>query len=435
MSSHPSSGKPRGPGRRRRSGAESDARGHAGDSGYGAYGHSAADGHQQAGGYGGYAGHGAYGGGAGQAGSGYSDFGAPFGAGTYPAEPYPGGPRSTEPFTAEPFTAEPFAAGATSAAKSGAMSGATAVHAGGPFDPFDPLEAEDGERQGPHGTAGAARPSRTQALAASRARARRKRRVRNGFLGVGSVAALSVLAVAGLLPDHAHPAATSADAFAAAKPSTGAAKPSTTSAQLAPKPAPGFAQLPGLGASFRAKVPASAGQVLLARGRAANANTVTVVLYTRTAAGTWLPGASWSGHNALDGWTADHHDGDLHSPIGVYSLTDAGGLYANPGTKLPYLRSSEFQDLSTGFEGESLADAFNYVIAINYNHVPGTSPLSPERPMGADKGGGIWVHVDHGGPTHGCISIPQADMVALLKALDPAKHPVIVMGDAASLAA
>ncbi|MBC3843746.1 L,D-transpeptidase family protein [Streptacidiphilus sp. 4-A2] len=199
-------------------------------------------------------------------------------------------------------------------------------------------------------------------------------------------------------------------------------------------PAPGFAQLPGLGAAFRARIPAGTGQVLVASGKSATANTVTVVLYTRTPQGTWLPGAAWSGHNALDGWTTDHHEGDLHSPIGVYSLTDAGGLYANPGTKLPYLRSPQFQDLGTGFEGESLADAFNYVIAINYNHVPGTSPLSSDRPMGEEKGGGIWVHVDHGGPTHGCISLPQPDMVTLLRELDPARHPVIVMGDAAALA-
>ncbi|QMU80674.1 L,D-transpeptidase family protein [Streptacidiphilus sp. PB12-B1b] len=251
------------------------------------------------------------------------------------------------------------------------------------------------------------------------------------------MAALSVLAVAGLLPGPTSAGRTSADGIppVGAKPAAASRPASAPSRPAAPKPAPGLAQLPGLGASFRAKIPAGAGQVLLARGGSATTNTVTVVLYTRTAAGRWLPGAVWAGHNALDGWTTDHHEGDLHSPIGVYTLTDAGGLYANPGTKLPYLQSSEFKDLSTGFEGESLADAFNYVVAINYNHVPGTSPLSAARPMGASKGGGIWVHVDHGGPTHGCISIPQADMVALLKELDPAEHPVIVMGDAAALAA
>ena len=290
----------------------------------------------------------------------------------------------------------------------------------------------DGYRPVP-ATAAAATPgpSRSQARAAARARTRRRRRVRNGFLGVGSVAALTVMAVAGLLPAHSATTSPSVDAATAPSTPVKAAPPVPVAAPVA-----AIKQLPGLGPAFLAKVPASADQVLLVTGKAKNANTDTVVLYTRAAAGTpWVAGATWAAHNALDGWTTDHHAGDLHSPIGVFSLTDAGGLYSNPGTRLPYDHSQEFKAPGTGFEGESLADAFNYVVAINYNHVPGTSPLSPQRPMGADKGGGIWVHVDHGGPTHGCISLPQADMVTLLKSLDPTKHPVIVMGDAASLAA
>ena len=54
--------------------------------------------------------------------------------------------------------------------------------------------------------------------------------------------------------------------------------------------------------------------------------------------------------------------------------------------------------------------------------------------MGADKGGGIWVHVDHGGPTHGCVSAAEAGHGDPAPDLDPTKHPVIVMGDASSLA-
>jgi L,D-peptidoglycan transpeptidase YkuD (ErfK/YbiS/YcfS/YnhG family) len=402
MPSHPTSSTPHGPGRRRRPGDDGDALGHGGGAGYGAYG---GDAPQADGGY-----------------DGYDDFRAPFGAGA-------GAGR------AEPYTVASFDANANASAS--AKAGATASAGAGARALGEPAEAHGYPHRDGNADGAGPRIGRASARAAARARSRRKRRVRNGVLGVGSVAALSVLAVAGLLPDHGSTPATSADGISAvtAKSSGPSGSASASAKPPAPKPAPGFAQLPGLGASFRAKIPAGTGQVLLARGASATTNTVTVVLYTRTAAGTWLPGATWSGHNALDGWTTDHHDGDLHSPIGAFTLTDAGGLYANPGTKLPYLQSSEFKDLSTGFEGESLADAFDYVVAINYNHVPGTSPLSPQRPMGESKGGGIWVHVDHGGPTHGCISIPQVDMVALLKALDPAKHPVIVMGDAAALAA
>nr|WP_084728936.1 L,D-transpeptidase family protein [Streptacidiphilus neutrinimicus] len=278
------------------------------------------------------------------------------------------------------------------------------------------------------------RQSRAQARAAVRAQARRKRLKRTSFLGVGSVAAVAVIAVAGFVnPHHDAKSGTQADSSAvpvAGRTGNGDASRSVDRAT----PAAEVRQLPGLGPGFLAKVPADAQQVLLVTGSGRSQNTGTAVLYTRTAAGGWMPGPTWAARNAKDGWTTDHQAGDLHSPIGVFSLTDAGGLDANPGTKLPYTHSSAFQAPGTGFEGESLADAFDYVVAINYNHVPGTSPLSAERPMGASRGGGIWVHVDHGGPTHGCVALAKADMRALLQALDPSKHPVIVMGDASSLA-
>ena len=66
--------------------------------------------------------------------------------------------------------------------------------------------------------------------------------------------------------------------------------------------------------------------------------------------------------------------------------------------------------------------------------MPGRSPLDGTQPLGENRGGGIWVHVDHGGPTHGCVSVAAPHMVSLLRALLPADHPVIVMGDVGSLA-
>lgn len=191
-------------------------------------------------------------------------------------------------------------------------------------------------------------------------------------------------------------------------------------------------QIPGLGPKTWAKVPADARQAVVVTGRGHDSPDSTVVLYQRTDAG-WQAGASWPAHNALKGWTDHHLAGDLHSPIGVYDLTDAGGLLKDPGTKLPYDRSVSFTAPGTGFEGEPLAGSFDYVIAINYNRRPGTSPLDWTRPLGAGRGGGIWLHVDHGGPTHGCVSIAEEHMKELLLTLDPDLHPLVVMGDAKSL--
>jgi L,D-peptidoglycan transpeptidase YkuD (ErfK/YbiS/YcfS/YnhG family) len=192
-------------------------------------------------------------------------------------------------------------------------------------------------------------------------------------------------------------------------------------------------QLPGLGPETLAKVPSEARQAVLVTGRGKNSAQSEVILYERSDTG-WEAGDSWPAHNALRGWSDRHRAGDLRSPIGVFTLTDAGGLLRDPGTRLPYDHGVGFTATGTGFEGEPLAGSFDYVIAINYNRKPGTSPLDWTRPLGAGRGGGIWLHVDHGGPTQGCVSIARGHMRDLLRALDPARHPVVVMGDADALA-
>ncbi|MET7729763.1 L,D-transpeptidase family protein [Streptomyces sp. NPDC005402] len=207
--------------------------------------------------------------------------------------------------------------------------------------------------------------------------------------------------------------------------------PTTPSPEISGEAAP--RQIPGLGPRTWAKVPAGTRQAVVVTGRGRDSPVSTVVLYERTAAG-WQAGASWPAHNALKGWTDHHLAGDLRSPIGVYTLTDAGGLLKDPGTRLPYDHGVGFTSPGTGFEGEPLAGSFDYVVAINYNRKPGTSPLDWTRPLGAGRGGGIWLHVDHGGPTHGCVSIAEKHMKELLRALEPDLRPVVVMGDAKSLA-
>lgn len=192
-------------------------------------------------------------------------------------------------------------------------------------------------------------------------------------------------------------------------------------------------RLPGLGPETSAAVPDDARQALVVTGEGPDSPYATAVLYERAAHG-WVAGPSWPAHNALRGWTDDHRLGDLRSPRGVFGLTDAGGLRADPGARLPYDHSGGFIATGLGFEGEPLAGAFDYVVAINYNRVAGTSPLDWTRPLGAEKGGGIWIHVDHGGPTHGCVSLAAPHMKRLLRALDPDRHPVVVMGDEGFLA-
>ena len=181
-------------------------------------------------------------------------------------------------------------------------------------------------------------------------------------------------------------------------------------------------------------MPAATTQVVLVVGEGPDSARAAVSLWHRDDAG-WHQRGSWQGHNGASGWTDDHREGDLRTPAGVFTLSDAGGRLPDPGAGLPYHRSDLFVPRGAGVLGEPLDGCFDHVVAIDYNRVPGRSPMDRDRPLGAELGGGIWLHVDHGGPTHGCVSVPLAAMRRMLAELVPEAHPVVVMADRARLAA
>ncbi|WP_405012806.1 hypothetical protein [Kitasatospora sp. NBC_01539] len=252
-----------------------------------------------------------------------------------------------------------------------------------------------------------------------------------GWFTVGAGRSLPVISAAGA-PDRDESAAQQADV---APVSAGDHTEGPGAADRSDRNDGTVAAIPGLGPAFLAKIPAETTQVVLASGQGEDSSDTTVTLWTRTVEGRWKPGRAWAAHNGYKGWSAQKKAGDLHSPIGVFGLTDAGGRKADPGSRLPYDKDPGFVVGGRGFNGEQLAGSFDYVVAINYNRVEGRSPLDTAYPEGKAKGGGVWLHVDHGGPTHACVSLAEPDMIELIRTLDPAAHPVIAMGDAAALAA
>ncbi|MGL5857926.1 MAG: L,D-transpeptidase family protein [Angustibacter sp.] len=203
---------------------------------------------------------------------------------------------------------------------------------------------------------------------------------------------------------------------------------------LSQTPAPTLATVAGLGPRTAAGIPAQATRAVVVRGDAPDESTATIELYAKDGA-TWTRVAGWRGHVGARGWTTDHREGDLRTPVGTFTLSDAGGLLPDPGTRMPYHRSSSFVPRTDRAFGDSLEGSFDYVVAIDYNRRRGVSPLDQRQPLGAWRGGGIWMHVDHDGPTHGCVSVPRAGMRTLLRALAPAHRPVVVMADRARLTA
>ncbi len=186
-----------------------------------------------------------------------------------------------------------------------------------------------------------------------------------------------------------------------------------------------------LGAEMSGRITDVNRQVVVVSAPDQTATINTVTLWQRLdGGGGWIQvAAPLTGRNAENGWSSDHVDGDLCSPAGVFTLTAAGGRQPDPGTLMPYeYRPSYYQ------AGEpAMAAAFDYVVAIDYNRMPGYPPSDPNRPLGAAAGGGIWLHVDHGDATQGCITVTREGIIAILAWLSPASRPLIVMGDVASL--
>lgn len=238
-------------------------------------------------------------------------------------------------------------------------------------------------------------------------------------------------------------------------------------------PSKDLARIPAVGERWQQRIPADSRQVVVVYGKGVDSADATVELYVKGAVKDAEDGAergaeegdtgaekgdtkgdtkgvthgaekiarkgegwdrthTWAAHNGRRGWTTDHREGDKRSPVGVFALSDAGGVLPDPGAKLPYTHSAAFTPPS--YWAKATHHDFDYVVAVDYNRVRGTSPLDTKRPEGAAEGGGIWLHMDHGSGTSGCVSISKSGMEQLLRTLDPARHPVVVMGDRAHLA-
>jgi L,D-peptidoglycan transpeptidase YkuD (ErfK/YbiS/YcfS/YnhG family) len=151
---------------------------------------------------------------------------------------------------------------------------------------------------------------------------------------------------------------------------------------------------------------------------------------------------AWLGSNGL----TDHpSEGRSSTPIGTFTLTQAFGHRANPGTGLPYLRTTPgdwwisqtgplyntHQRCSSGCEftrgapNEHLyyeTPYYNYAVVIDYN--------TRNAPGGVRQGAGsaFFLHVTDHKPTAGCVAIDEQKLTTLMRWLRPSAHPRILIG-------
>jgi L,D-peptidoglycan transpeptidase YkuD (ErfK/YbiS/YcfS/YnhG family) len=136
-------------------------------------------------------------------------------------------------------------------------------------------------------------------------------------------------------------------------------------------------------------------------------------------------------------------EGDGRTPSGSYGFDFFFGVQPDPGVHFPYrvvtssaivwdddpasARYNEWVDTTTGDAGADPEPMYNIpaysygaVIAYNDGRVPGL-------------GSAIFLHVATGGATAGCVSLPSASLLEVLRWLDPARQPRNVMGTEADV--
>lgn len=143
------------------------------------------------------------------------------------------------------------------------------------------------------------------------------------------------------------------------------------------------------------------------------------------------------------------------TPTGTYEVTSAFGRKADPGTDLDYVRVDRndawtynpklpstynlFQDAPRSWKSYgkyveelwNMGMQYNYVAVLDYNLPQGeirsgkNGVRRTNEPANTRLGGGIFLHVDNGKKTAGCISIAQPTMRKILRWLDPDQAPVI----------
>ena len=141
-------------------------------------------------------------------------------------------------------------------------------------------------------------------------------------------------------------------------------------------------------------------------------------------------------------------EGDGATPAGTFRVgAVAYGIAPNPGTRLVYHRLAcgdwwdedprsttynTFRHVACGrappFAGASEAlwkesVAYQRFAVVEYN----------ARPVVPGRGSAIFLHRSTGQPTVGCVSLPSASLLTILRALTPARRPLIAIGTATSI--
>ena len=140
-------------------------------------------------------------------------------------------------------------------------------------------------------------------------------------------------------------------------------------------------------------------------------------------------------------------EGDAKTPAGLFALEFVFGSAPSAASAMPY-RQATSDDLwvddpdSPDYncwvkKGATRAASFEQMMSSSQHYRHGIVIGYNRKPVVKGAGSAIFIHVwsGEGGSTAGCVSLDEADLVGLIGRLDPARKPMILMGDRSDLAA
>jgi L,D-peptidoglycan transpeptidase YkuD (ErfK/YbiS/YcfS/YnhG family) len=277
---------------------------------------------------------------------------------------------------------------------------------------------------------------------------------------LSGVAVLGATLVTGSVPDLVPTSASSATGQAAgtsprAESATPVAAGTTpvaagTTSRAAAKPAFHPSRLTHLG---------NARQVVVVTASDWSTSFATVRTYSKSSSGWHKQFKNKNGRLGTHGFAhfGKRRQNSGETPAGTYALLRAFGAATDPGTALSYRQFDrndwwpyDPRDPRTynvaqyhGRSGATLwrkswaehlwhfRDQYKYAVVLDYNLPSGVYSSGSQRfassTADTGAGGGIFLHVNGPGSTAGCVSVSRKAMRRIVRWLDPAQHPVIVM--------
>ncbi len=215
--------------------------------------------------------------------------------------------------------------------------------------------------------------------------------------------------------------------------------PARTTALPAPRPAakPAGQSLPlryGTGTATR---------VVTVTAGSSRSTTATLQAWSKLSNGRWQKyGSAVKAYVGSDG-IGSASETRSKTPAGSWTITQAFGRYANPGTKLGYVRTtpSDYWISSPGklYNTRQRCSSCGYNNGVNerlyyvnpqYNYAAVIDYNTRNAPGGVKPGRGsaFFLHVSSGEATAGCVAIPQSRLTSLLRWLTPTSRPRILIG-------